>query len=61
MSSKESQIGGSTNEEDSLSQYAMQLATASVLPMVLKAAIEIGVLEILDIELVLEHFFLLPK
>ncbi|KAL0016165.1 hypothetical protein SO802_003234 [Lithocarpus litseifolius] len=48
MSSKESQIGASTNEEDSLSQYAMQLATASVLPMVLKAAIELGVLEILD-------------
>ena len=36
MSSKESQIGASINEEDSLSQYAMQLATASVLPMVLK-------------------------
>ena len=48
MSSKESQIGASTNEDDSLSQYAMQLATASVLPMVLKAAIELGVLEILD-------------
>ena len=48
MSSKESQIGASSNEEDSLSQYAMQLATASVLPMVLKAAVELGVLEILD-------------
>ncbi|KAL0016166.1 hypothetical protein SO802_003235 [Lithocarpus litseifolius] len=48
MSSKESQIGASTNEEDSFSQYAMQLASASVLPMVLKAAIELGVLEILD-------------
>ncbi|KAL4651207.1 hypothetical protein ACB092_01G142300 [Castanea dentata] len=48
MSSKESQIGAFTNEEDSLSQYVMQLATASVLPMVLKAAIELGVLEILD-------------
>ncbi|XP_050241756.1 caffeic acid 3-O-methyltransferase-like isoform X4 [Quercus robur] len=48
MSSKESQIGAFTNGEDSLSQYAMQLATASVLPMVLKAAIELGVLEILD-------------
>ena len=48
MSSKESQIGASINEKDSLSQYAMQLATASVLPMVLKAAIELGVLEILD-------------
>ena len=34
MSSKESQIGTSINEEDSLSQYAIQLATASVLPMV---------------------------
>ncbi|KAL0006499.1 hypothetical protein SO802_014060 [Lithocarpus litseifolius] len=48
MNSKEKQIGASTNEEDSLSQYAMQQATASVLPMVLKAAIELGVLEILD-------------
>ncbi|KAF3972508.1 hypothetical protein CMV_004009 [Castanea mollissima] len=48
MSSKESQIGASTNEEDSLSHHAMQLATASVLPMALKAAIELGVLEILD-------------
>ena len=48
MSSKESQIGAFTNGEDSLSQYAMQLATASMLPMVLKAAIELGVLEILD-------------
>ncbi|KAM4122999.1 hypothetical protein ACB094_01G126500 [Castanea mollissima] len=48
MSSKESQIGASTNKEDSLSQYAMQLSTASVLPMVLKATIEFGVLEILD-------------
>ncbi|KAF3972506.1 hypothetical protein CMV_004007 [Castanea mollissima] len=48
MSSKESQIGASTNKEDSLSQYPMQLSTASVLPMVLKATIEFGVLEILD-------------
>ena len=50
MNSKESQIGASTtnDEEDSVSQYAMQLASASVLPMVLKAAIELGVLEIIN-------------
>ncbi|KAM3711673.1 hypothetical protein ACJW31_01G125900 [Castanea mollissima] len=46
MSSKESHIGAFTNKKDSLSQCVMQLATTSVLPM--KAAIELGVLEILD-------------
>ncbi|KAM2879550.1 hypothetical protein FF1_015031 [Malus domestica] len=34
-------------EEEADSQYAMQLANISVLPMVLKAAIELGVLDII--------------
>lgn len=34
-------------EEEADSQYAMQLANVSVLPMVLKAAIKLGVLEII--------------
>lgn len=36
-----------TNEENTHSQYAMQLITASLVPMVLKAAIELGVLDII--------------
>lgn len=47
----ENQAGTSTkelDEEENLSQYALQLASASVLPMVLKAATELGVLEIID-------------
>ncbi|KAM7256350.1 hypothetical protein ACFE04_012091 [Oxalis oulophora] len=35
------------HEEDEHAQYAMQLASASVLPMVLKATIELGVLDII--------------
>ncbi|XP_059640217.1 caffeic acid 3-O-methyltransferase-like isoform X2 [Cornus florida] len=35
-------------EEDNLCHYAMQLVSASVLPMVLKAAIELGLLEIME-------------
>lgn len=49
--SMENQAGTSTkelDEEENLSQYALQLASASVLPMVLKAATELGVLEIID-------------
>lgn len=40
----------STNEEDDhiLEQYAMQLVSGSVLPMVLKATIELGVLDLID-------------
>ncbi|GAV75116.1 Methyltransf_2 domain-containing protein/Dimerisation domain-containing protein [Cephalotus follicularis] len=38
----------SINEEDNHAQYAMQLASASVLPMVLKATIELGVLDIIN-------------
>ncbi|KAM0979132.1 hypothetical protein ACFX15_014473 [Malus domestica] len=34
-------------EEEADSQYAMQLANISILPMVLKAAIELGVLDII--------------
>ena len=34
-------------EEDSHREYAMQLVGASVLPMVLKAALELGVLDII--------------
>ncbi|KAG6684673.1 hypothetical protein I3843_12G074900 [Carya illinoinensis] len=47
MNSKESQMGTSSNEEESISEYAMQLTSASVLPGVLKAAIDLGVLEII--------------
>ncbi|KAE9451946.1 hypothetical protein C3L33_16173, partial [Rhododendron williamsianum] len=46
MSSLESQTAN-FDEEDSHRKYAMQLASASVLPMVLKSAIELGVLEII--------------
>ncbi|KAL9403290.1 hypothetical protein Peur_000262 [Populus x canadensis] len=38
----------SSNEEDYHLQYAMQLASASTLPMVFKAVIELGVLEIIE-------------
>lgn len=38
----------STGEEDHHLQYAMQLSSASVLPLVLKAAIELGVFEIIE-------------
>ncbi|KAG6684671.1 hypothetical protein I3843_12G074700 [Carya illinoinensis] len=48
MSSKESQMGtSSTEDQESVSEYAMQLTGASVLPSVLKAAIDLGVLEII--------------
>lgn len=50
--SMENQMGTSSkeldDEEENLSQYALQLASASVLPMVLKAAVELGVLEIIQ-------------
>lgn len=36
------------DEEDSHRHYAMQLATASTVPMVLKAAVELGVFEIIQ-------------
>lgn len=39
--------GTSPNEEKSVSKYAMQLPTATVLPKVLKAAIDLGVLQII--------------
>ncbi|XP_042504043.1 caffeic acid 3-O-methyltransferase-like [Macadamia integrifolia] len=45
MSSKESQSKTSNEEEDCL--FVMQLASASVLPMVLRAAIELDLLEII--------------
>ncbi|XP_031258078.1 caffeic acid 3-O-methyltransferase-like [Pistacia vera] len=50
MNSEENQMKTSTNEEDDhmLGQYAMQLVSASVLPMVLKETIELGVLDIID-------------
>ena len=38
----------SSNEEDYHLQYALQLASASTLPMVFKAVIELGVLEIIE-------------
>ncbi|KAF5460463.1 hypothetical protein F2P56_020327 [Juglans regia] len=48
MSSKESQMGiSSTEYQESVSEYAMQLTSASVLPSVLKAAIDLGVLVII--------------
>ncbi|XP_040990697.1 caffeic acid 3-O-methyltransferase-like [Juglans microcarpa x Juglans regia] len=48
MSFKESQMGTSSTEyQESISEYAMQLTSASVLPSVLKAAIDLGVLEII--------------
>lgn len=49
MNSKESQARISTDEEDKRAQqYAMQLVSASVMPMVLKAAIQLGVFEIIQ-------------
>ncbi|TYG91589.1 hypothetical protein ES288_A12G274300v1 [Gossypium darwinii] len=50
MSFKESQQGRTwTDEEDKQAQqYAMQLVSSSVVPMVLKAAIELGVFEIIQ-------------
>jgi caffeic acid 3-O-methyltransferase len=56
MNSMENQTGTAStkefdhdhDEEENLSQYALQLASASVLPMVLKATIELGVLEIIQ-------------
>ncbi|KAJ0048179.1 hypothetical protein Pint_14783 [Pistacia integerrima] len=50
MNSEENQMKTSTNEEYDhiLGQYAMQLVSASVLPMVLKGTIELGVLDIID-------------
>ncbi|KAM6588277.1 hypothetical protein CsatA_010882 [Cannabis sativa] len=36
------------NENENHSQYAMQLVTSSVLPMVLKAAVELGLLDIIE-------------
>ncbi|KAH7560842.1 hypothetical protein ACOSP7_016730 [Xanthoceras sorbifolium] len=48
MNSKESQIQTSVNGQDDPGEYAMQLVTASAVPMVLKAAIELGVLDVID-------------
>lgn len=48
MNTAENQKGKSRDEEDKSSQYAMQPASASVLPMVLKAALELGVLDIIQ-------------
>lgn len=55
MNSKLIQMATSTiineeeeEEEEYYSQYAMQLASASVLPMALKAATDLGVLEIIE-------------
>ncbi|KAK4400232.1 Caffeic acid 3-O-methyltransferase [Sesamum angolense] len=47
MNPTENTIETSSNEEDDHRQYAMQLVNASVLPMVLKACIELNVLEII--------------
>ncbi|KAJ9706409.1 hypothetical protein PVL29_001759 [Vitis rotundifolia] len=41
-------VTSTEEEEDSHRQYAMQLVSASVLPMVLKAALELGVLDIIE-------------
>lgn len=46
MESKEAQM--IKHEHDHDHEYAMQLASASVLPMVLKAAMELGVFEIIQ-------------
>ncbi|KAK3228209.1 hypothetical protein Dsin_008071 [Dipteronia sinensis] len=49
MNSKESQMQTSGNNgQDDPGEYAMQLVSASVLPMVLKAAIELGVFDVID-------------
>nr|QKO29236.1 putative caffeic acid O-methyltransferase [Epimedium sagittatum] len=47
MGSTQNQIKITDAEEDEACNHAMQLASASVLPMVLKAAIELDVLEII--------------
>ncbi|KAK4423173.1 Caffeic acid 3-O-methyltransferase [Sesamum alatum] len=47
MNPTENTITPSSNDEDDHRQYAMQLVNASVLPMVLKACIELNVLEII--------------
>lgn len=44
---KQLKISTINGEEEAHSQYAMQLVSGSVLPMVLKAAIEFGVLDII--------------
>nr|QED93051.1 caffeic acid O-methyltransferase [Paeonia lactiflora] len=50
MDSQEANIMTSSKEEEEEGhcQYALQLATASIFPMVLKGAIELDVLEIID-------------
>ncbi|XP_010241050.1 PREDICTED: caffeic acid 3-O-methyltransferase 1 [Nelumbo nucifera] len=47
MGSTKTQIKIADQEEEEACNYAMQLASASVVPMVLKAAIELDVLEII--------------
>lgn len=48
MDSKESQmVTSAEEEEDSHCQYAIKLASASVLLMLLKAAMDLGMLEII--------------
>ena len=44
----EKKNGSSTNEEENRSEQAMQLASTSVLPMILKVVVELGVLEIME-------------
>ncbi|KAL6349293.1 hypothetical protein AAG906_033949 [Vitis piasezkii] len=44
---KRQMVSSTEEEEDSHREYAMQLVSASVLPMVLKAALELGVLDII--------------
>ncbi|CAI9086993.1 OLC1v1020943C2 [Oldenlandia corymbosa var. corymbosa] len=46
-SNKYNQAGGEEEEEQEACLYAMQLASASVLPMVLKSAIELDLLELI--------------
>ncbi|PIN25557.1 Hydroxyindole-O-methyltransferase [Handroanthus impetiginosus] len=48
MNPPEKPIKISSNEEDEASQYAMQLVNASVMPMVLKACIELDVFGIIS-------------
>lgn len=45
---KRQMVRTTEEEEDGHRQYAMQLVSASVLPMVLKSALELGVLEIIE-------------
>ncbi|PIA40032.1 hypothetical protein AQUCO_02500032v1 [Aquilegia coerulea] len=47
MGSTQNNLNLTPEEEEEACLYAMQLASASVLPMVLKAAIELDVLEII--------------